>query len=250
MTLPDFFAAHPKLALAFSGGTDSAWLLYAARQWGADVQPYFARSAFQPAFEYDDARRLCGQLGVPLRTVELDVLRVPRVADNPADRCYYCKQAIFSALIAAAEADGYPEIADGTNASDRVDDRPGMRALRELGVLSPLRACGVTKAQVRALSRQAGLFTADKPSYACLATRVPTGERIRLEKLQRVERAESALFALGYSDLRVRLRDGGALLQLPETQMQRARQEWETILAALGGEFTEIRLDGTGRKSE
>ena len=250
MTLQEFFTVHPKLALAFSGGADSAYLLYAARQYGAEVRPYFAKSAFQPAFEYADALRLCEQLGVPLRTVELDVLSADRVADNPADRCYFCKKAIFSALIAAARSDGYTEIADGTNASDRVDDRPGMRALREKGVLSPLRDCGVTKEDVRALSRQAGLFTADKPSYACLATRVPTGERITLEKLQRVERAENALFALDYSDLRVRLRGEGALLQLPEAQLARARDGWGEILAALSGEFVEVRLDSVGRKSE
>lgn len=248
--LSEFFAAHPKLAVAFSGGTDSAYLLWAAARQGVDVQPYFAKSAFQPAFELDDARRLCCQLGLRLRVVELDVLSVPRVADNPADRCYWCKHAIFSALLAAARADGYEQIADGTNASDQVDDRPGMRALRELGVLSPLRLCGISKADVRRLSADQGLFTADKPSYACLATRVPAGERITAEKLQKVERAESALFALGYSDLRVRLRGAGALLQLPAAQQERARAGWAEILAALGGEFDEIRLDPKGRESQ
>lgn len=250
MTLQEYFADHPRLALAFSGGTDSAYLLYAARQCGARIQPYFANSAFQPAFELADARRLCEQMDLPLRVVELDVLSVPHVAENPADRCYWCKQAIFSALIAAALTDGYEEIADGTNASDRVDDRPGMRALRELSVLSPLRECGLTKAEVRRLSREAGLFTADKPSYACLATRVPEGETITAEKLLKVERAESALFRLGYSDLRVRLRGAGALLQLPTAQLERARAGWEAIQAALSGEFTEIKLDPMGRTSQ
>lgn len=247
MTLPEFFAAHPKAALAFSGGTDSAYLLYAARQYGADVQPFFARSAFQPTFELEDARRLCAELGVELRVQELDVLAAPRVAENPPDRCYYCKTAIFTALLAAAQAAGYAEILDGTNASDRADDRPGMRALRELGVLSPLRDCGITKADVRRLSAEAGLFTAQKPSYACLATRVPAGERITPGKLRTVELAESRLFGLGYSDLRVRLRGDAALLQLPEGQLARARAAWADIDQALFGLFERVTLDPKGR---
>jgi len=249
MTLQEFFAVHPKLALAFSGGTDSAFLLWAAREYGADVRPYFARSAFQPAFEYADARRLCEGLGAALRTVELDVLALPQIAANAEDRCYHCKRAIFAALRAAARADGYETLADGTNASDAEDDRPGMRALRELGVLSPLRLCGLTKEEIRARSREAGLFTADKPAYACLATRVPAGEPVTAEKLERVERAEGALFALGYSDLRVRLRGGGALLQLPGTQLERAREGWDAIRAALCELFDEVRLDPVGRES-
>ena len=249
MRLEEFFAAHPKLVLAFSGGTDSAFLLWEARRCGADVRPYFAKSAFQPAFEYADAQALCTKLGLTLRTVELDVLSLPAVASNPADRCYHCKRAIFSALIAAGRADGCEEIADGTNASDEQGDRPGMRALAELGVLSPLRLCGLTKAEIRRRSEEAGLFTARKPSYACLATRVPTGERITAEKLRKIERAESALFALGYSDLRVRLREGGALLQLPQAQHERARAEWDAVCAALGEGWTAIRLDPVGRES-
>lgn len=247
MTLRDFFAGHPRAALAFSGGTDSAYLLYAAVECGAQVQPYFAKSAFQPAFELADAERLCRELGVPLRVVELDVLSAPRVAENPEDRCYYCKRAIFTALREAARADGYEEILDGSNASDRADERPGMRALREQGVLSPLRECGVSKAEVRRLSAEAGLFTADKPSYACLATRVPAGEGITAEKLRKVEEAESRLYALGYTDLRVRLRGEGALLQLPTEELERARASWTEIEREIGGLFRELRLDPRGR---
>ncbi len=247
MTLRDFFTLHPKAALAFSGGTDSAYLLYEAVQSGADVQPYFVKSAFQPAFELADAERLCKDLGVTLRLLKLDVLAAPRVAENPAERCYWCKTAIFSSLIAAARADGYELVLDGTNASDRADDRPGMRALRELGVRSPLRECGVMKADVRRLSAEAGLFTAAKPSYACLATRVPTGETITEEKLHKVEEAESRLFALGYSDLRVRLRGASALLQLPEGQLARAREHRAELQQELADLFETLTLDPKGR---
>lgn len=247
MTLQDYFREHPKAALAFSGGTDSAYLLYAARQAGADVQPFFARSAFQPAFELADARRLCAELGVELQLVELDVLAAPKVAENPADRCYWCKTAIFTALKQAAAEAGYEELWDGTNASDRADDRPGMRALRELGVISPLRLSGVTKQELRRLSAEAGLFTAEKPSYACLATRVPAGERITPEKLRRVEQGESRLFERGYSDLRLRLRGEGALLQLPEEQLRRAEAEWPALREALADLFDPLTLDPTPR---
>ena len=247
MTLSEFFTAHPKAALAFSGGTDSSYLLYEAKRCGANVRPYFIRSAFQPAFELEDARRLCRELGTELRVLEADILSVRGVAENPPDRCYLCKTALFTALWEAARADGYDALLDGTNASDPEDERPGMRALRELGVLSPLRLCGLSKADVRRLSAAAGLFTAQKPSYACLATRVPTGEPITPEKLERVERAESGLFALGYSDLRVRLRGGNALLQLPEGQLTRARENWTEIETALGGLFERVTLDPKGR---
>ena len=155
MTLNEFFAAHPKCALGFSGGVDSAYLLYAGVQAGADIRPYYIKTAFQPRFERDDALRLAGELGVEVTVLELDALADPRVAANPAERCYYCKQNLFRALKARAAADGYTVLLDGTNASDEAGDRPGMRALRELEVRSPLRECGLTKADIRRLSREA-----------------------------------------------------------------------------------------------
>ena len=166
---------------------DSAYLLYAGVQAGADIRPYYIKTAFQPRFERDDALRLAGELGVEVTVLELDALADPRVAANPAERCYYCKQNLFRALKARAAADGYTVLLDGTNASDEAGDRPGMRALRELEVRSPLRECGLTKADIRRLSREAGLFTWDKPAYACLATRIPTGEAITGEILARVD---------------------------------------------------------------
>lgn len=241
--LAAFFAAHPRLALAFSGGTDSAYLMYAAAACGCDVRAYYAHSAFQPDFERRDARRMAEQLDVPLREVPLDVLAVEEVRLNPEDRCYYCKQAIFTALADAARAEGRTEIMDGTNASDDAGDRPGMRALRELGVLSPLRLCGITKAEVRALSRRAGLFTAEKPAYACLATRIPAGTPIDADALRRVEGAEGALFDLGYSDLRVRVFHGAARLQLPAGQLARAAGEREAVRKALAPYFDTVLLD-------
>jgi len=241
--LKDFFDAHPRLALAFSGGVDSAYLLYAARACDCDVEPFYAQSAFQPEFERRDAARMAAQLKVPLNVVPLDVLAVEAVRANPANRCYYCKQAIFTALLAAARAKGYDAVMDGTNASDDAGDRPGMRALEELAVLSPLRLCGITKAQVRAYSRQAGLFTWDKPAYACLATRIPTGTPITGEDLARVEGAEMALFNLGFADFRVRLFHGAARLQLPAAQMADAIVRRDEIRKALAPWFDTIMPD-------
>ena len=247
MTLEQFFQENPRCALGFSGGVDSAYLLYAGVKAGADIRPYFIKTAFQPAFELADARKLAEVLGVEVTVLELDALADPRVAANPADRCYFCKQNLFRTLKERAIADGYPVLLDGTNASDEAGDRPGMRALAELSVRSPLRECGLTKAEIRARSREAGLFTWDKPAYACLATRVPAGETITAETLARVEGAEDALFRLGYTDFRVRVFHSAARLQLPRGQMERAVREAETIQAALKPYFTPILLDLEGR---
>ena len=226
-----------------SGGVDSAYLLHCAQAAGAQVQPYFAETQFQPAFERRDAAQLCSGLGLPLKVLALDVLADAQVRRNPPERCYYCKRKIFSAIAAAAAQDGYRLLWDGTNASDAVADRPGMRALQELQVQSPLQLCGLTKAQIRAGAKAAGLPVWDKPAYACLATRVQPGMRITAENLARIERAEQALFTLGFRDFRVRQRGDTALLQLPQAQLPRALEQRKVLLQALRAEFSAAVLD-------
>lgn len=243
MTLLAFFKENPKAALGFSGGVDSSYLLYAGVQAGADIHPYYIKTAFQPQFELDDAERLCAQLGVPLTVLELDVLKNEAVTANPPDRCYYCKTALFGALSAQALADGYTLLLDGTNASDDAGDRPGMRALKELHVCSPLRECGLTKAEIRRLSREAGLFTWDKPAYACLATRIPSGDAITAEKLLATERAEAFLFSLGLTDFRVRDYRGAARLQFPEAQLNAVLAHRAEILQELKKDYPAVLLD-------
>ena len=243
MTLQAFFQANPRAALAFSGGVDSAYLLWAGRHWGCDLTAYYVRTAFQPEFEYEDARRLAEEVGVPLRVVEADILSVPLAAANGPDRCYHCKRALFALLWEAARRDGHTLLLDGTNASDDAGDRPGMRALRELEVRSPLRECGLTKAEIRAQSKKAGLFTWNKPAYACLATRIPTGTAITAGDLERVEAAEGALFALGFTDFRVRLLSGAARIQLPADQWDRVSELREAIREALSPRFDAVLLD-------
>ena len=243
MELRDFFQGCPKVALGFSGGVDSAYLLYAALDHGAQVRPYFIKTAFHPQFELEDARRLCAQLGVELTVVELDVLQIPGVAENPPDRCYHCKRALFGRLRQQAQADGYTVLIDGTNASDDAGDRPGMRALRELSVRSPLRECGLTKDEIRRLSREAGLFTWDKPAYACLATRIPTGQPITARDLAVTEAAETYLFSLGFTDFRVRMAGRSAKIQLPAAQMPHLLEHRQEILDRLGQDYDAIWLD-------
>lgn len=247
MTLERFFEQNREAALGFSGGVDSAYLLYAGLRYGARVQPYYIRTAFQPEFEYQDACRLSRELGVELRVIPVDILSLDRVGANPGNRCYYCKKALFGALKRQAAADGFRLLLDGTNASDDASDRPGMAALRELSVRSPLRECGLTKDRIRELSREAGLFTWDKPAYACLATRVPTGEEITPEKLQKVEFGENLLREMGYSDFRLRLFHGAARIQLPRSQFAKAAAEADAIRDALGSRFDTVLLDLKGR---
>ncbi len=247
MELKDFFSEHPKAALAFSGGVDSAYLLRAALDCGADVRPYCGSSAFQPAFEKADAEELCARMGAELTVIPVDVLCDPVVIANPADRCYHCKKHILTAIRERAAADGYAVLLDGTNASDDAGDRPGMRALREFGVLSPLRLCGLTKQEIRQRSREAALPTWDKPAYACLATRIPTGTAITPELLERVEGAEGALRELSFRDLRVRFFHGAARVQLPAAQLTRAAEGAEIIRKALAPWFSTVLLDLEGR---
>ncbi len=249
MTLREFFEENPVCAVAFSGGVDSAVLLSAAAAYGRKTAAYFVRTVFQPGFELEDARETAGRLGVELRVLEVDILAVPEVAANPADRCYYCKRALFARLLEEAARDGFPVVLDGCNASDDAGDRPGMRALAELGIRSPLRECGIGKIEVRRMAREAGLRVWDKPSYACLATRVPAGTAISAAALGRVERGETALMALGFSDLRLRLRGEDGLLQVRAGQLELARRLLPEIREHLAGDFRTVLLDEAPRES-
>lgn len=243
MKLEEFFKNNPKVAIAFSGGVDSAYLLYAAKTFGAEAKAYYVASEFQPEFEKRDALCLAAELDTDMRVLPLQVLCDPNVRANPSDRCYYCKKQIFSAIVNAAAEDGFSVILDGSNASDDAGDRPGMRVLREMSVRSPLRECGLTKAQIRELSKEAGLFTWDKLAYACLATRIPAGEEITAEKLQTTELAEDFLFSLGLTDFRVRFQNGHARLQVPENQIQAVLSRRTDILDKLKLYYKSISLD-------
>ncbi|WP_336604126.1 7-cyano-7-deazaguanine synthase [Adlercreutzia mucosicola] len=192
-----YLLREPKLAVAFSGGCDSSLLLAAAKLAGCEVHAYLVKTAFQPAFELADARAVADALDVPLTVVEADVLADGAICANPPDRCYRCKRFIFQEVRAAAAADGFTVIVDGTNASDDPARRPGFKALAEAGVVSPLRRAGMTKANVRhvlaGLEERFGLapgaLMAAKPSFPCLAVYVPEGEPVTEASLAEAARA-------------------------------------------------------------
>ena len=243
MNLQDFFTQHPQLALAFSGGVDSAYLLYASLQAGCDVRAYYVKSPFQPQFELEDAKKLADLLNASLTILELDVLEDPSITANPSNRCYFCKKKILTAIRETAKKDGYFVLMDGNNASDDADDRPGMKAVFELEVRSPLRECGITKAEVRRLSKEAGLFTWNKPAYACLATRIPTGDTITLEKLTATEISEQFLSSLGFYDFRIRLLGSAAKIQVREEQLEKLLLHRKEILEKLKPYYSAVTVD-------
>ena len=239
------------MAIAFSGGVDSAYLLYTAKKYAEEVRAYYVNSAFQPAFEFEDAKRLAEELNVKLSIIPINVLDNEKIVENPANRCYYCKQVIFSKIINQAAIDGFTELLDGTNASDDFDDRPGMKALQELKVLSPLRECGLTKVRIRELSKEAGLFTWNKPSYACLATRLPVGSKITNERLAATEKAEDYLMALGFKNFRIRMLENRtsisaapiAKIELTHEQLPLLLQNRENIVSKLKIDYSKVLLD-------
>lgn len=253
MDLETFFTKNKKCALAFSGGTDSAYLLYAAKSYGCNIKAYYMQSPFQPAFELEDAKRIVEQLAVDLTVIPYNILENMQIRRNPVNRCYFCKRTIFEKIIMQAKADGYSVILDGTNASDNINDRPGMKVLTELNVLSPLRICGITKNDVRRLSKEAGLFTYKKPSYACLATRIPAGHEITEEDLWKIEKAESVLSKMGFQNFRIRMyryEDGTAALETEESQWKYAYSNMDKIQKSLSQWFDKVILENTYRGAE
>lgn len=202
-------------AVAFSGGVDSALLLYAARQaLGERAVAVTALVRSMPEREREAAGTLCAALGAQRLAVEIDELAVPGFCENPPERCYLCKRAIFARICALAREQGLRAVIEGSNLDDAGDYRPGMRALEELGVRSPLREAELTKAEIRALAREFGLPVWNKPSTACLSSRFAYGETITEEKLRRVERAEEYLHERGFGQLRVRVHGEIARVEL------------------------------------
>jgi uncharacterized protein len=232
--------------VAFSGGADSSLLLAAAQEALAGkvlaltvVTPYMERQ------EIGDALVLAEELGVRHELVELDIPAT--MASNPTDRCYHCKLALYERLLECGREAGYPRVLDGSNIDDLNDYRPGLRALRELGIESPLLDCRLTKADVRRLSAGLGLSTTDKPANACLLTRLPVGQRIAMGDLQRIEEAERLLRSRGYRWVRVR--QHGLLARIEVEAGQRARllddAAWVVeSLEALG--FRHVTMDLAG----
>ena len=196
--------AMGSVAVAYSGGVDSTFLCRVSHDvLGDHAIAVTVVSPMLPRSEIESARRLAGSIGIRHVLVEEPGID-PAVAENPAHRCYLCKKIEFSTILRAAREQGVSTVVDGSNSDDLLDYRPGLKALAELGIESPLRAAGLDKAAVRELSRRLGLPTWDKPAFACLASRVPYGERITAEKLARIEQAEDYLRGIGLRQVRVR----------------------------------------------
>jgi uncharacterized protein len=206
-SLLSWFREQRRLAVGYSGGVDSAYLAtVAVAELGAEhVLAIIGRSASYPESQWRAARDVAEQIGLQVLEIDTDELNDPRYAANPTNRCYFCKTELWTRVVPAARERGFDVVADGTNADDLRDIRPGAQAAREHGVRSPLAELGFSKADIRAFSRRRGIPTWEQPSSPCLSSRIPYGTPVTVGRLRRVEQAESALRALGIrGDLRVR----------------------------------------------
>ena len=239
--------------VAFSSGVDSTFLLRVAHEeLGDRVVAATARSHSFPNRELDEATAFCRAEGVRHVVIDSEELDIPGFAENPPDRCYHCKKELFSKLLAFARDNGLAAVLEGSNIDDDGDYRPGRRAIRELGILSPLHEAGLTKAEIRVLSREMGLPTFDKPSFACLASRFPYGERITVRGLERVEKAEQWLLDAGWGLTQLRVRSHGDLarIEVPPADIPRLAARAAEIAAAfkdLG--FAYVTLDLLGYRT-
>jgi uncharacterized protein len=236
------------VAIGFSGGADCTLLLAVAKQaLGERVLALTAVTPFMERQEVADTLTLTSQLGVRHELVELDM--PDEMIPNPPERCYICKRALCARLLEVARKAGFEQVLDGSNLDDLTDFRPGLRALRELQIHSPLLECRISKADVRRLSKSLDLPTWNKPTNACLLTRLPIGQRVSMEELHRVEEAERFLRRLGYVWVRVHMHGDLARIRLVPEQRQRLLEEAETIvktLQELG--FLRITMDLTGHR--
>lgn len=218
--------------IAFSGGVDSTFLLHAARTaLGNRVLAVTATSPTYPKSERDEAEGIAREWGVPHRFVESNELDIPGFSANPPDRCYHCKKELFGILAGIAREEGFAAVCDGSNADDLRDYRPGRRAAKELGVRSPLLENGITKEEIRDLSRRFALPTAAKGSFACLSSRFPYGTEITEESLRRVEACEEILRGFGFRQFRVRVHGAVARIEVGPEEIPRLFEE--TISQAL-----------------
>ena len=238
--------------VAFSGGVDSSFLLKVARDTldgEGSVLAVTARSSTYPQRELEEAARIARMIGAPHRIIDSEELEIEGFADNPPDRCYFCKGELFGKLSVIAGEEGYAAVLDGANADDLQDYRPGSKAAREKNARSLLQEVGMTKAEIRELSREMGLPTWNKPSFACLASRFPFGEKITAPKLSRIDKAENFLRRIGFEQVRVRSHGDIARIELksddiPVAAAAAVAGRIHRELFALGFKFVTLDLAG------
>jgi len=242
----------PDLAVAYSAGVDSTFLLMTAVDTlGTDhVLALTAHSVSFPEREAAEAETFCQAHGIRHHTITVDQLSIPGFRKNPVDRCYLCKKDLFQTMQSAAAEEGFAVLAEGSNVDDLSDYRPGRRAIQELGIQSPLQAAGLTKADIRALSRERGLPTWSKPSLACLATRFPYNTELTEDAILRVDAAEGFLFDLGFSQVRVRSFATTARVEVAPGEVDQLLAQADSVihkLQTLG--FCEVELSREGYRT-
>lgn len=236
------------VAVAFSSGVDSTFLLKVAHEvLGEKVLALTAASQFVPKSEIDAAKKFCATENIRQIIFETDILQLEGVSENPVDRCYLCKRELFKNFVRLAAENNFAYVVEGSNTDDVGDFRPGMKALAELEIKSPLRVAELSKNEIRTLSRQLNLPTADKPSMACLASRFVYGERLTEEKLAMVEEAEEFLRGLGFNQLRVRVHKNLARIEILPADFEKILNLREEIVYAFksyGFDYVSLDLQG------
>ncbi len=242
-------SSHETMAIAFSGGTDSCLLAAVAQQACGRVLAVTVDSEFQSARDKQGALDMARALGLDHGVVKVRVLENEQIRKNPSDRCYYCKKLIFKQVKNAAEQAGFQSLAHGANLDDAKDFRPGFKAAQEAGFLAPLMDAGLSKADVRNLSKTLGLATWNLPSQSCLAARIPYGDPITRETLSRIEQGESILYEKGFPSVRVRCHGRLARIELPVQDMERfmakgGGQKMAGEFRKIGFLYTALDLEG------